>query len=453
MTQRRPALNIAVIGHTNTGKTSLLRTLLRDSQFGEVADSPSTTRHSQSIVIDIGSQSLKLTDTPGIEDSMALIDAIDSMEGEYGIDRIHQFLQQDAPSQELDLSQEIKVLKQILSADLLLYVIDSREPVLGKYQDELTVLKYSAKPVLPILNFVAHNHQSQQWQQQLKKNAIHAVVLFDTIAYQFEAEINLYRSIAALLPEQQKNLEQIIQTREQDWQQLGAQSALLIADCLIDIAAFYLKATSDNLTALTDAQETIKQREQRACDDLSMLFAFYQKPEAEEALTVRHGIWQQDLFDPQLWLALGLDNGKAAAKGAALGLGVDMATGGMTLGMATLVGAGLGVIYNNANQVLEKARGYKIYRADLNTLSTCALRLLALLATLQARGHASLAPIRFKEAHQELAGTAFAKLIKTAQKHGEYSSLNPKNRYLKSSHQRQQLQQQLADIIGSNAQQ
>ena len=32
-------IRIAVVGHTNTGKTSLLRTLTRDTRFGEVADS------------------------------------------------------------------------------------------------------------------------------------------------------------------------------------------------------------------------------------------------------------------------------------------------------------------------------------------------------------------------------------------------------------------------------
>ena len=38
-------LTLAVVGHTNVGKTSLLRTLLRDVGFGEVSHRPSTTRH------------------------------------------------------------------------------------------------------------------------------------------------------------------------------------------------------------------------------------------------------------------------------------------------------------------------------------------------------------------------------------------------------------------------
>ena len=41
-------LTLAVVGHTNVGKTSLLRTLTRDVGFGEVSHRPSTTRHATS---------------------------------------------------------------------------------------------------------------------------------------------------------------------------------------------------------------------------------------------------------------------------------------------------------------------------------------------------------------------------------------------------------------------
>ena len=46
-------LKTAVVGHTNTGKTSLLRTLLRDSQFGDVQNAAATTRHVETASINI----------------------------------------------------------------------------------------------------------------------------------------------------------------------------------------------------------------------------------------------------------------------------------------------------------------------------------------------------------------------------------------------------------------
>ena len=42
---RKAPLKLAVVGHTNVGKTSLLRTLTSDVGFGEVSHRPSTTRH------------------------------------------------------------------------------------------------------------------------------------------------------------------------------------------------------------------------------------------------------------------------------------------------------------------------------------------------------------------------------------------------------------------------
>ena len=65
--------DVAVVGHTNTGKTSLLRTLARDARFGEVDDRPGTTREVRSIdLLAEEGPVLQLFDTPGLEDAVAL---------------------------------------------------------------------------------------------------------------------------------------------------------------------------------------------------------------------------------------------------------------------------------------------------------------------------------------------------------------------------------------------
>lgn len=66
-------LNIAVVGHTNTGKTSLIRTMLRSTEFGVIEDGAGTTRHVEQAAISAGNEAiLNLYDTPGLEDSRAL---------------------------------------------------------------------------------------------------------------------------------------------------------------------------------------------------------------------------------------------------------------------------------------------------------------------------------------------------------------------------------------------
>ena len=65
---RKAPLKLAVVGHTNVGKTSLLRTLTRDVGFGEVSHRPSTTRHVEGARLSVdGEPLLDLYDTPGLK--------------------------------------------------------------------------------------------------------------------------------------------------------------------------------------------------------------------------------------------------------------------------------------------------------------------------------------------------------------------------------------------------
>lgn len=88
-------LSLAVVGHTNTGKTSLLRTLLRDSGFGEVRNAPSTTRHVEEAAISDGADMLVfLYDTPGLEDAGGVLEWLENHTDNRsdGIERLQQFL-------------------------------------------------------------------------------------------------------------------------------------------------------------------------------------------------------------------------------------------------------------------------------------------------------------------------------------------------------------------------
>ena len=74
-------ISLAVVGHTNVGKTSLLRTLTRRADFGEVADRPGTTRHVEAINLKVdGRTALRFIDTPGLEDATALLEHLQQMD-------------------------------------------------------------------------------------------------------------------------------------------------------------------------------------------------------------------------------------------------------------------------------------------------------------------------------------------------------------------------------------
>ena len=144
-------LRVAVVGHTNTGKTSLLRTLARDVAFGEVSDAAGTTRHVEGLrLLADGEPALELFDTPGMEDAIALLEFVDALApaGERldGPDRVARFLASAEAHERFE--QEAKVLRQMLASDAALYVVDARDPVLPKHRDELALVVRSRCEVL-----------------------------------------------------------------------------------------------------------------------------------------------------------------------------------------------------------------------------------------------------------------------------------------------------------------
>ncbi|WP_374370509.1 GTPase, partial [Piscinibacter sp.] len=200
-------LALAVVGHTNAGKTSLLRTLTRRRDFGEVSSQPGTTRHVEAVELagDDGVR-LRFLDTPGLEDPIGLLHALGPLRADMTPpQRIRAFLATRAADEAFE--QEAKVLRALLEVDAALFVIDAREPVLAKFRCEVEILASCGKPVLPVLNFVRDaGSREAEWGALLTDFALHAQVRFDAVAPFDGAERQLYDSLALLLPARQAPL-------------------------------------------------------------------------------------------------------------------------------------------------------------------------------------------------------------------------------------------------------
>ncbi len=341
MTEPLKPLKLAVVGHTNVGKTSLLRTLTRDVGFGEVSHRPSTTRHVEGARLSVdGEALLELYDTPGLEDAIALLDYLERLErpGERldGPARLARFLEGSEARQRFE--QEAKVLRQLLASDAGLYVIDAREPVLAKYRDELEVLASCGKPLLPVLNFVSSaHHREPDWREALARLGLHALVRFDSVAPPEDGERRLYESLALLLESARGQLERLV--ADQQAQRLARQqsAARLIAELLIDCAACRRSVASDvelEREAISELRNAVRQREQRCVEALLKLYAFRPQDAAASDLPLLDGRWGDDLFNPETLKQLGVRVGGGIAAGAAAGAGVDLLVGGLTLGAA-----------------------------------------------------------------------------------------------------------------------
>ena len=443
---RHTPLKLAVVGHTNVGKTSLLRTLTRDVGFGEVSHRPSTTRHVEGARLSVDGQPLlELYDTPGLEDAIALLDYLERP-GERldGPARLARFLDGSEARQRFE--QEAKVLRQLLASDAGLYVIDAREPVLAKYRDELEVLAGCGKPLLPVLNFVSSAEQREgDWRDALARLGLHALVRFDSVAPPEDGERRLYESLALLLEHARPALQRLID--DQEAQRLARQhsAARLIAELLVDCAACRRSVASDaelEQQAIGELRQAIRQREQRCVEALLKLYAFRPEDAAASDLPLLDGRWGDDLFNPETLKQLGVRVGGGIAAGAAAGAGVDLLVGGLTLGAAALAGAIAGGALQTArsygSRLLGKLKGQRELTLDDSVLRLLALRQRQLVQALNRRGHAALDSIRL--ATPEDKSWREGKLpeaLNKARAHPQWSSLNPHKRLSQAERQEQ----------------
>lgn len=394
------ALKLAVVGHTNTGKTSILRTLLRDMYFGEVKNEAATTRHVERAIISDSQTDeplVALFDTPGLEDASGLMDWLEDHTASRrdGIERLQQFLASDsaqggeAVAALNDYSQEAKVIRQLLASDMAIYVIDAREPVLGKYKDELAILSWSAIPVMPVFNFTDSQETNiTEWQTMLARRNLHISTRFDSVAFEFEDEMRLWQNLATMLTHPE-TLNQLITRRREDWIQLYEQAGIIIAHFLLDVAAYVREIDEDDdpLPVLNEMQEAVRQTERAMQGKLLNLYKFYDNSAVVTALELSE--YQQDPFDPELLKSYGLRTTSGAAAGALLGLGIDAAALGTTFGLGAAIGGLAGGILSNTGSIADKINGVKRLYIDPATLTLLATRSLDLLASLRHRGHAA----------------------------------------------------------------
>lgn len=451
------AIKLAVVGHTNVGKTSLLRTLTGDVSFGEVSHRPSTTRHVEGARLSVDGEALvELYDTPGLEDAIALLDYLERLDrpGERldGPARLARFLEGSEARQRFE--QEAKVMRQLLGSDAGLYVIDAREPVLAKYRDELAVLASCGKPLLPVLNFVsAQQHREPEWREALSRLGLHALVRFDSVAPPEDGGRRLYESLALLLESARPRLERLIEDQEKQRTAKRHSAARLIAELLIDCAACRrsVETTAEQEQQAVEAlRKAVRQREQQCVEALLKLYAFRKDDVSSSDLPLMDGRWGDDLFNPETLKLMGVRVGGGVAAGAAAGAGVDLMVGGVMLGAAALVGAIAGGALSTARsyggRLLGKFKGRRELTVDDAVLRLLALRQRHLLLALGVRGHAALHSIELTTPQDKTWRKGkIPEPLNRARAHPQWSTLNPHAK--PNQAERQEAIDQLADVV------
>ncbi len=402
-------LRIAVVGHANTGKTSLLQTLLRRRDFGLVSPRGGTTRtvETGSIDDDRGEIAMVL-DTPGIEDSHHLREVIEDGRHDRHEDPrtvLDRFLETPIAHDEDELGLEATSIRAAMDADVLLYAIDARETPQPRHLDELAVLAATARPLIPVLNFVGRpGADAAGWRDACARNGLHATVAYDAVVYDDDGECRLLQAIRALSPEHVEDIDRWLELRRA--QREAAINAALdaAADLMIDAAAAIVvteKAEDEAQrrrafdAAVAVLLDSSRRRECQARTAIAACFGFIGEEATATTLEIAEALGGVDFASPASlehvgWWAAGTGAGLVAA-----GAMVDLATGGISLGGFTALGAAgaaIGAAGASGRKILRRLQRREEVRLGDAAIQLLAIRAIATIRVFLARGHAAIEP-------------------------------------------------------------
>lgn len=199
-------VTLSLISHTNAGKTTLARTLLR-RDVGEVKDAPHVTLFNEShTLLETGGFILRLWDTPGFGDSARLLKRL-----KLERNPVIWFLSQtwdrmtDRP---LWCSQQ--ALKNVRDdADVVLYLVNAAEPPEAAHYvgPEMEILSWVEKPVVVLLNqtgtpgdLTLEQAELDAWAAHLKQfEIVRAVLPLDAFARCWVQEDRLMEALVPLM--------------------------------------------------------------------------------------------------------------------------------------------------------------------------------------------------------------------------------------------------------------
>ncbi len=359
MTNSR-SVTLSLISHTNIGKTTLARTLLR-REVGQVQDQAHVTLQNEEFLLletPDGLQ-LKLWDTPGFGNSHKLLKRLQGLSNPIGW-LVSQVWDRLADKPFWCGQQAIRNVQE--EADVVLYLVNATEdPAMAGYlQPELDLLAWLDKPVILLLNqtgLTAPDYQrtlETRWREQWSSYAIiQDVMSLDAFTRCWVQEGLLWDRITRLLSDGKRS---VMVSLSESWkvQQLRThhESMKAIAQMLVDTALDGETLPHDEPEGWGKDQvkRAIQAMDQRLTDRISTIstqLIKYHGLSGHIAQTIQSRLedvtvpgerkpWEEESF----WSGL--------VSGAAAGFASDVATGGLSHGFFTIGGALLGALGGTA---------------------------------------------------------------------------------------------------------
>ena len=344
----------AVVGHPNKGKSSVVATLSQNDAIA-IAMEPGTTRKRQDYPLSVDGQVIyTLVDTPGFQRPRRVLEWLEAHSASVSdrADTVAAFVTQFRDDSRF--ADECELLAPLVEGAGIIYVVDGSIPYSPQHEAEMTILRWTGRPSLALINSIGQEDHSDTWQRALGQ-FFQVVRRFDAVRAPFDQHLSLLSTFGQLEPDWEAPLTRAIEHLSQQRAQRRQEAAALIAGTLENMMAFREKRT---LTV----QQTTETSDQALADQLRDQWYKNQRKKEQhlriaiERLYQHNRIQRQeaelewhsdhDLFSEKSRAAWGVDRRYLATAGfgagAVSGAGIDAITLGHSLGTGALIGGLIG---------------------------------------------------------------------------------------------------------------
>lgn len=341
----------AVIGRVNKGKSSIVSTLAEDDTV-VIDRGAGTTKTCREFPVRIDDATLLiLIDTPGFQQAPHALAWMRDHEVSAANRRevVADFVREFGHTEEF--VDECRLLEPILAGAGILYVVDGAKPFRRNYEAEMEILRWTGQPRMALVNHIGEGDFSKEWMPALDQY-FSIVRHFNAHHVSFADRIRLLQSFRELHEPWQANLDQAIDSLQQEWQRRQRQAAHIIANMLVDqltfvkelVLARYETADDYKFKLEREFHDALRKREHKARQQIEKLY-HHDKIETDEQ-ELQKPVFEQDLFAESTWSLLGLSPkqliGLGAITGATVGGMLDLAVGGASFFGGTVLGGAIG---------------------------------------------------------------------------------------------------------------
>jgi len=340
----------AVVGHPNKGKSSIVSSMAYDDSI-QIGDTPGTTQVNRGFPLKVDGEIIyELFDTPGFQRARRILSWLKKQEpvsADKRADLVKKFIAEHRDNSRF--KDEIELLEPIVNGAGIIYVVDASKPYGVEYETEMEILRWTGQPSMAILNLIGKEDYREQWKRALG-HYFRLVRTFNPLETTFRDHMELLESMAQLKEEWTKPIKRAIGVLETLHQQKIEQSVdTIVSSMQKSLSYMYLKRIKGNSAteaeeenARLEYQNQIIKYEREHKQEIEKIWNHRSIDKSEDTLLLD----DIGLFSKESASIFGLSQKEliitGASAGALGGFGIDLAFGGGTLFLASLIGGAVG---------------------------------------------------------------------------------------------------------------